>query len=303
MEFLYLFSISWMAICIVLSIPLCRIIYIHIHKKPLVEITIIDLVYSDCIFLMFWMCIIFAIGVSACLLSETSSLSFSLSLIISLSSFFPLCNCLWSLTISGILRFISIFKNSEQVGIQSLGPDYIAIWKIRLISMALTSSLILIGLLFSNAYPASFYTLYNKETNSEIYKIYWIPVISATLTNTASKLYKTFLARQLFTDVQEKYAFSLETSLLLPIGLLLSLTTLFTTRMERLLYYDPLLVMCACNIVPLWIIVQSKSMYQHLIGQYREHMLFISVSFKKCRTTAVSPINCNNTNVDIEMHM
>jgi hypothetical protein len=170
--------------------------------------------------------------------------------------------------------------------------------------MALTSSLILIGLLLFNAYPASFYTLYNKETNTnEIYKIYWIPVISATLTNAVSKLYKTILVKQLFTDSPEKYAFSLETSLFLPIGLLLCLTTLFTTRMERLLYYDPLLVMATCNMVPLCIIFQNKSMHQCLITQSHELMLLTLVTFKKCRTTVVSPVNYNNTNVDTEMHM
>jgi hypothetical protein len=169
--------------------------------------------------------------------------------------------------------------------------------------MALTSSLFSIGSLFCHAYPASFYTYYNKETNSEIYKIYWIPVISATMTNGVSKVYKTFLVRQLFKDNPEKYVFSLETSLILPIVFLLALASLFMNRIDRLLFYDPLIVMFACNVVPLWIIFQSKSMYQSLIGQYRELMFFISVLFKKCRTTAVSPINCYNTNVDIEMHL
>jgi hypothetical protein len=75
---------------------------------------------------------------------------------------------LWSLAITGILRFISIIKNLEQAGIQCPGPDYIAIWKIRMISIAATSILILSGHLFFNTLPAIFYTLCNEETTAKM---------------------------------------------------------------------------------------------------------------------------------------
>jgi hypothetical protein len=233
-----------MIISIFLSIPLFKIIYNNIHKKSIIAITIVDLVYSDCIFFIFCYCLIFVIAVSACLVSETTSLSFSLALILSLASYFALCNILWSLAITGILRFTSIIKKSEQAGIQCLGPDYIAVWKIRMISIAATSILILSGHFFFNTFPAIFYTLCNEETTAKMYKLYWIPIILAMLANAVPKVYTSyFLTRQLFSGIPDRYVLSLEISLSLPFLIFLTFAFQFTSRIYRLLYFDPLLVM------------------------------------------------------------
>ena len=101
-----------------------------------------------------------------------------------MASYFALCNSLWSLTIIGILRFISIIKNSEQAGIQSLGLDYVALWKIRFISIAFTSIIVLSGSWFFNVFPAFFYTIYYDEMTAQTLKpssankVFWIPFIT-----------------------------------------------------------------------------------------------------------------------------
>ena len=309
MEFINIFSISWMVTCILISIPLFKIIRNNIHNKPVVATTILDLAYSDCIFFLFWYCLIFVLGVSACLLSETTSLTFTSSLIFSVASYFLLCNSLWSLTITGILRFVSILKKSEQAGIQSLGYDFVAIWKIRLISISLTSCLILSGHFIFNTLPAFFYTLHYEETTvvshkpTAANKIYWIPIILVTLANAVPKIYTTLLASRLLLGNPEKYALSLETSLSFPFLISVAFAFQFTSRMNRLLYYDPLLVMFGCNIIPLLVVGQNKDMRQKI----REHSLkmFLSLNnfFNKHTTVAVTPANFHNDNVDNEINI
>ena len=304
MEFNLLFSISWMLICIVISIPLFKIIYDYIQTKPIVEITIIDLAYSDCLFFLFSFCFIFTIGISACLLSETTYLGFTFALIFSWTSYFALCSSLWSLTITGLLRFISIIKNSEQAGIQILGPDNVGIWKIRWISIVLTSCLLFSGYFFFHTSPSLFYTLYNQEATLKptIHsKVYWIPMITVTLANAVPKLYSTILKRKLFSSNPERYVLSLETSLSFPFLILLLAAFQFTTRANRLLYYDPLLVMFGSIVIPMIVILQNKKTNQPISEHISDLKMSVYTLFKKRTTNAVTPV-CEN-NVGIELHI
>ena len=226
-----------------------------------------------------------------------------------MASYFALCNSLWSLTIIGILRFISIIKNSEQAGIQSLGPDYVALWKIRFISIAFTSIIVLSGSWFFNVFPAFFYTIYYDETTAQTFKptsynkVYWIPIIMVTLSNAVPKLYTVFLARTWSTNIPEKYILSLETSLAFPFLILLAAAFQFTTRMNRLLYYDPLLVMFGCNVIPLMVIGQNKDMRQKIMEQSHKMFLSIHIFFKKHTTAAVTPTSFQIDNVENELHI
>jgi hypothetical protein len=61
------------------------------------------------------------------------------------------------LMISGVLRLASVLRLSEEAGIQRLGSDHEAIWKVRLISISLSSIISL--LLFHNT--SSFESLFN----------------------------------------------------------------------------------------------------------------------------------------------
>jgi hypothetical protein len=218
-------------------------------------------------------------------------------------------HCLCSLTVTGILRLISIIKNSEQAGIQSLGPDYVAIWKIRLISIASTSSLILIACWVLGTYPPYFNTLYYKEAIFRTYylslisKVYWIPVIMVTLANAVPKLYTICLTGHLFSSIPEKYAISLGASLLIPFLILLGAAFQFTTRVTRLEYYDPLLIMFGCNFVPVFVIAQNKNMCQMITVGSLEIIYYGYFLCKKQTTIAVTSIYFQNNNVNIELHI
>jgi hypothetical protein len=307
MELEHLFSICWMVTCISIAIPLFKIIYNNSHNKPIVAITIIDLVYSDCIIFLFCFCFFSAIDVSACLLSETKTLSFSLSLTLGVATAALFGNSLWSLTITGTLRFILIIKNSEQAEIQFQGPDYIAIWKIRLISIVLSSCFILSNHIFFDILPTFFYTLqYEKaipKTFNSLHKISWIPSVLVILANAVPKLYTAFLKQHLFSDIPERYALSLEISLSFPVFILVAIASQFTTRINSLIYYDPLLIMLGCNVIPLVVIMQNKNMRQHIIEQTYQFLLHIHVLCKKCTTISVSPAICETLNVDNELHI
>jgi hypothetical protein len=215
-------------------------------------------------------------------------------------------NSLWSLTITGSLRFISIVKNSEHSGIQILGPDYIAIWKIRIISIALTSCFILTNHIFFDVFPSFFYTLYYKEakpkTYNSLYKINWIPNILVILANVVPKLCTAFLKQKLFSETPPRYALSLESSLSFPLFILVAVAAQFTTRMNSLIYYDPLLIMFGCNVIPLIVIMQNKNMRQCITEQTFQFVFHIYVLCKKC-TTTVKPGICETFNADNELHI
>jgi hypothetical protein len=51
------------------------------------------------------------------------------------------------------LRTISLLNNSEELRIQSLGPDDEAIWKIRIMSISVSVTIPTIGLIFFQSIP------------------------------------------------------------------------------------------------------------------------------------------------------
>jgi hypothetical protein len=112
-----------------------------------------------------------------------------------------------------------------------------------------------------------------------------------------------FLARTWFTNTPEKYVLSLETSLAFPFLILLAAAFQFTTRMNRLLYYDPLLVMFGCNVIPLMVIGQNKDMRQKIMEQSHKMFLSIHIFFKKHTTAAVTPTSFQIDNVENELHI
>ena len=264
--------------CMVLSLPLIKIIYDHIHHKSILSQTVIDLCYSDCMICLYCFNLSFAIGVSLCLASETTTLGFLPSLVISVAAYFFLCNSLWYLTISGVLRLITITKNSEQAGIQIFGPDNVAIWKIRCISLVLSSLLLLTGLLGFQSFPSFYYTLsYEKPIEgTDMYKqdpflkVYWIPMFLVVIVNGLTKLYGMILDKLYFTEHNKKFAISLESTLAFPFLIGLLILFQFTTRIHRLLYYDPLLLIFACDVIPLLIITKNHVMKKKLSEDFNK---------------------------------
>jgi len=96
-------------------------------------------------------------------------------------------------------------------------------------------------------------------------KVYWIPMFLVVLANGLPKVYGMILAKLYFSEHNKKFAVSLESTLTFPflIGLLI-LLQFTTTRMHRLLYYDPLLLIFACNVIPLIIITNNHNMNKKL---------------------------------------
>jgi hypothetical protein len=116
-----------------------------------------------------------------------------------------------------------------------------------------------------------------------------IKVTLVTLANAASKLYSIFLTPQLFPDNSERYGMYLEIALTVPFLMLLAVAFQFTTRMNRLLYFNPILVMFASNAFPMIVIVQNKSMRHLITKKYFETILLVRFPCKKRTTVAVTP--------------
>ena len=78
------------------------------------------------------------------------------------------------LIISGSIQFISIIKISEEAGIQILGPDNVAIWKVRVIVISTSSLLSLLMIKNSTAFEhdngaRTIYTyIYGQKRNQKI---------------------------------------------------------------------------------------------------------------------------------------
>jgi hypothetical protein len=139
------------------------------------------------------------------LASSTTTLPFLAALILGEAMYVSILYVLCAFTITTILRFISLVTNSEQSGIQSLGPDYIAIWKIRIISGVFTFTLPAVGLLCFQSIPGFFYTLYNTDSippglifEQDPYDyILLLPILIAVIANVVLTSYSAFLIHKL----------------------------------------------------------------------------------------------------------
>jgi hypothetical protein len=120
--------------------------------------------------------------------------------------------------------------------------------------------------------PSFFYTLFNDETipGSLIYnrnksiKVYLVPMFIVAVANGLPKLYSILLKHKLFPSEQERFAFSLEAALTFPFLIALLISFQFTSRINRLVYYDPILLTFSCNVMPILIIKNNKAMLQRL---------------------------------------
>jgi hypothetical protein len=133
-------SISCLIVNNLASLPLYAVIYNYISKKPLVSITLIDLISRDLIIYIYLHCLTLAVAIIHCLieLENGSALSYMYSALYSTIFEVLVFSVSTSLILSGSLRLITLIKNSETAGHQLLGPENIAIVKIRAISVLLS---------------------------------------------------------------------------------------------------------------------------------------------------------------------
>ncbi len=109
---------AFLAINFVTAPPLWQIIYKHIAKKPLLSVTLVDLVYKDIIFHTLSLCFFTSTGITHTLMynDESFSLPYEFALFYSICINFASNSICISLIFSASLRLISLIKNSEASG-------------------------------------------------------------------------------------------------------------------------------------------------------------------------------------------
>ncbi len=275
---------SWVLLCIVASTLLKYAIVSHIYKKPPISLTVIDLAYGDSLFYLYLYEINFGLTIILCSASDSLTLSFELSFGISVTNYFILSCCLWSVAISGLLRFVSLINNSEEIGIQSLGPDYLAIWKIRLMSFSFTLLLLLSGIMCFHSIPIFFYTLYIpvKTPYASIYeqdpytRMYVAPVVCASVSSLAPKMYTLFTTKMCTDHAKEKFVLSLANALGFPLFFFLIASFQFFDRFIRLTVCFPIVLIYSCFILPIIIILRNDQIRKDIFEKVKN--IFVSFS-------------------------
>jgi hypothetical protein len=174
-----------------------------------------------------------------------------------LISFFVSCLSI-SLSLSGVLRLISVIKKSEEAGLQLLGPDNIALNKIRLVSVTFSSIFPCLMISLFNAHPGMFSLFYETESTSfaqDIDKnffiaLYLVSPCSAIVVNTLAKIFSNFAKRNIDQQVnvftiyesnpcisEGKVTFSLEATVGIALLMLFGFLPSYLDRVERLTFF------------------------------------------------------------------
>jgi hypothetical protein len=164
-------SIFFLVIHNLASLPLYSVIYKHISKKPLVSITVIDFIYRDLIIYNYLLSLIHAVAVIHCLVELENGIALNYiysTLYATIIEVLVFCVCS-SLVLSGGLRLLTLISNSEIAGLQLLGPEHIAIVKIRVISMFLSISMEGIVVLYSNTRSDLLSLMHDLDTASSLH--------------------------------------------------------------------------------------------------------------------------------------
>ena len=312
----FIFIIVWFLSNLMISSVLCFVIVKFISNKTLVLVSIVDLIYRDSIIYLLFLCSTATAGFIHCLLKD-GSLSFTLSATYSgITIFFVDCLCI-SLIFGGSLRLISLLRNSEVGGLQLLGPENIAILKIRMISIVISFSFQIVMIFSFEAQSGLFNMFYESETKSysaEITKnrfkaLYWIWPISAVLLHIANELISYKLKIKLnqcdqvlpiFTIVQqpmpttESFHFSTSSVIGFPFAIMFAFVLSFASRHNRLLFFYPVESTVISVILPLGIIYKNKKMKTYLeqivIIPLKDKFMFVYFEFKRIISSKVSPL-------------
>lgn len=122
------FTVAFLVISFIISVLLWLVIYKHISKKPIISVSVVDLIYRDTIVYILTICFSTSTGIIHTLSDsdENFSLTFEFALLhavfvnISVNAF-----CI-SLIISAGLRLLSLIKNSEATGDAKLSKAYLS---------------------------------------------------------------------------------------------------------------------------------------------------------------------------------
>ena len=138
-----------------ISTSLTFITYQCISTKKLISLTVIDLIYSDVVIYNNLVCLFSSAAIIHSLIRNTHdlALSYELALTYSLAVVFFVTIASVSLILSGILRLLTLVKQSEEAGLQLLGPENLAIAKVRWISIVIAATLPICLVKIFNAEP------------------------------------------------------------------------------------------------------------------------------------------------------
>ena len=162
---------------------LWQIILKYFSDKPLLSLTLVDLIYRDIIVCIFLTFVFYSTALTHVLTAGTDilTLSYEFSLLYVVILNFS-TNVIYMLMIlSGGLRFISLLKNSEAAGLQLLGVDSEALIIIRVASIFI--SLLIPGTTIPlyDAYPGIFRLLHEEKIKSNWEDIKVLSINDVTL--------------------------------------------------------------------------------------------------------------------------
>ena len=80
MDIIDIIVIAWYVLVSIISGILCFLIRCHILEKPIINLTIVDLIYKDCVFYIQLLTTSINIALSSCLLTNDKVLDFPLAL-------------------------------------------------------------------------------------------------------------------------------------------------------------------------------------------------------------------------------
>jgi hypothetical protein len=312
-------SMALMASNLVVALPIFIAIHRYISRKSLISITLVDLIYCDTLVYIYLLCFTLTIAFIHCLLQLEAELTldFVMARIYSVIGEFIIFCLTVSLIVSGVLRLISIVQNSEAAGIQLLGPENIAIVKIRILSITLAVLFELIVTVHLKTYSGLFYMFHDPESTSILNSVnknnyailFQIQPVLAFLINVIIKLYVFWINRKIeqnqlavaftiqnfaFHTTTLKKGFSLPLGSVVGIPVIVLLGTIFTfaNRKIRVTFLGPLQLTFMLIVVPGFIINRNKKMraffFENWIYPARDRITENLYKFNK-RTNVISP--------------
>jgi hypothetical protein len=306
--------IFWLTINIAISLPLNKIIYNHISVKSLLTTTLVDMIYRDTIIYLYLLISTASTALVHLLLENGSSLTlnYNFSVFYATTVMFFMGCVTASLVLSGSLRFLSLLRNSEAQGLLILGPENIAIKKVRLLSMIASFTFQCVMIFKLDAHSGLFYLLSEPESKShfEGYQenyyttLYLVWPISAIAINAITKIYSIHLRKGLNntvsiftiesqepTNIQctEKFSFSLNAVIAIPLMIAFAVVSSVANRQTRLLILYPFQMTLMGVVLPLLIILKEQKM-NNIIFEKMSLFDLNKFSFSSCKKLMSSSI-------------
>jgi hypothetical protein len=298
------------------SLPLYSVIYKQLSKKPLVSVTLIDLISRDLMVYVYLQCLTMAVGVIHCLVEFENGVALNYifsTLYASIFEIMVFCISI-SLILSGGLRLITLIKKSESAGHQLLGPENIAIVKIRVISVLLSVAYESFLVFYLDAHGGIFKLLHHFERESILSDLqsdhkktlFMILPASALLVNLITKLYSIRIRREMdrtidiftihnegqqthYFSSEELFSVSLGAAIGVPLWMLIAIASSFATREWQLMFFIPLQLLLVNLLFPIYVISKNNKMRNSLLGPVQEKCITWLTDIKRQLTNSVEP--------------